>query len=179
MLFRSRALVTKGPLVRSQTPKWRSVAQRCRDQNLRASLTCGSARALVTTGPLVRSQTPKWRSVVHPQGATRATRPHAPRLHTSRRSPILLWRLRGVAQLGSASALGAEGRWFESSHPDHAAVVQLVEQQPSKLPVAGSSPVRRSTHERRPGHLVTWPFCYRSIQRMRQLSPTPTSASDG
>lgn len=26
---------------------------------------------------------------------------------------------RGVAQLGSASALGAEGRWFESSHPDH------------------------------------------------------------
>ncbi|GAB3092343.1 hypothetical protein GCM10027054_16720 [Isoptericola nanjingensis] len=25
---------------------------------------------------------------------------------------------RGVAQLGSASALGAEGRWFESSHPD-------------------------------------------------------------
>ena len=26
--------------------------------------------------------------------------------------------LRGVAQLGSASALGAEGRWFESSRPD-------------------------------------------------------------
>ena len=26
---------------------------------------------------------------------------------------------RGVAQSGSASALGAEGRWFESSHPDH------------------------------------------------------------
>ncbi len=25
---------------------------------------------------------------------------------------------RGVAQLGSASALGAEGRWFESSRPD-------------------------------------------------------------
>lgn len=30
----------------------------------------------------------------------------------------LLSRFRGVAQLGSASALGAEGRWFESSHPD-------------------------------------------------------------
>ena len=26
---------------------------------------------------------------------------------------------RGVAQPGSASALGAEGRWFKSSHPDH------------------------------------------------------------
>ena len=60
---------------------------------------------------------------------------------------ILVKRSRGVAQLGSASALGAEGRWFESSHPDHlfcAAVVQLVEHQPSKLIVAGSSPVRRS-----------------------------------
>lgn len=59
---------------------------------------------------------------------------------------ILVKRLRGVAQLGSASALGAEGRWFESSHPDQffAAVVQLVEHQPSKLIVAGSSPVRRS-----------------------------------
>ena len=29
-----------------------------------------------------------------------------------------------------------------------AAVVQLVEQQPSKLPVAGSSPVRRSTRSK-------------------------------
>ncbi len=27
--------------------------------------------------------------------------------------------VRGVAQPGSASALGAEGRWFESSLPDH------------------------------------------------------------
>ena len=26
---------------------------------------------------------------------------------------------RGVAQSGSASALGAEGRWFESGRPDH------------------------------------------------------------
>lgn len=25
----------------------------------------------------------------------------------------------GVAQLGRAPALGAGGRWFESSHPDH------------------------------------------------------------
>ncbi len=31
---------------------------------------------------------------------------------------------RGVAQFGSASALGAEGRRFKSGHPDHAAVVQ-------------------------------------------------------
>lgn len=30
----------------------------------------------------------------------------------------ILHKARGVAQLGSASALGAEGRWFESSRPD-------------------------------------------------------------
>ena len=29
---------------------------------------------------------------------------------------------RGVAQLGSATALGAVGRWFESSHPDQIGV---------------------------------------------------------
>ena len=90
-------------------------------------------------------------------------------------------------------SLGAEGRWFESSRPDHshprgpqgplpgagscaaawawfrmgevrvrpsaAAVVQLVEQQPSKLPVAGSSPVRRSiAHE---ATATPWPFSSR------------------
>ena len=67
------------------------------------------------------------------------------------RLPYTFLSARGVAQLGSATALGAVGRWFESSHPDHfsfcftlAAVVQLVEHQPSKLTVAGSSPVRRS-----------------------------------
>ena len=27
--------------------------------------------------------------------------------------------VRGVAQPGSVSALGAGGRWFESNHPDH------------------------------------------------------------
>ncbi len=32
---------------------------------------------------------------------------------------MLYWPERGVAQPGSASALGAEGRRFESSHPDH------------------------------------------------------------
>jgi hypothetical protein len=31
--------------------------------------------------------------------------------------------LRGVAQLGSAPALGAGGRWFESSRPDFLWVV--------------------------------------------------------
>ena len=66
------------------------------------------------------------------------------RLELVTKLAILTRANRGVAQLGSASALGAEGRWFESSHPDHAAVVQLVEHQPSKLTVAGSSPVCRS-----------------------------------
>jgi hypothetical protein len=32
---------------------------------------------------------------------------------------------RGVAQLGSATALGAVGRWFESSHPDHFSFLAL------------------------------------------------------
>ena len=55
------------------------------------------------------------------------------------------WRSRGVAQFGSASGLGPEGRRFESCHPDHYAdVVQLVEPQPSKLIVASSSLVVRS-----------------------------------
>ena len=34
---------------------------------------------------------------------------------------------RGVAQLGSAAALGAEGRRFKSCHPDRALVMQLVD----------------------------------------------------
>ena len=34
-------------------------------------------------------------------------------------SPTLIWRCRGVAQPGRASGSGPEGRWFESSRPDH------------------------------------------------------------
>ena len=34
-------------------------------------------------------------------------------------SPVVSTIIRGVAQSGSASALGAEGRRFESCHPDH------------------------------------------------------------
>ena len=56
------------------------------------------------------------------------------RLPETARSPILSPCDRGVAQLGSASALGAEGRWFESSRPDHArGCGSMVEPQPSKL----------------------------------------------
>lgn len=33
---------------------------------------------------------------------------------------------RDMAQSGRALALGARGRWFESSYPDHAQVVELV-----------------------------------------------------
>jgi len=81
---------------------------------------------------------------------------------------------RGVAQPGSASALGADGRWFKSSRPDHltmrtkliwlsaalptprqrvqgpsfapfhAGVAQSVEPTLPKHAVAGSSPVTRS-----------------------------------
>jgi hypothetical protein len=34
---------------------------------------------------------------------------------------------RGVAQPGSASGLGLEGRRFESSHPDHLFLIEYVE----------------------------------------------------
>ncbi len=64
-----------------------------------------------------------------------------------------------MAQPGSAPALGAGGRRFKSSRPDHgrapgsrleqAGVAQLVERQPSKLNVAGSIPVARSLAGRR------------------------------
>ena len=57
-----------------------------------------------------------------------------PRLPSRPASSILNPRFRGVAQLGSASALGAEGRWFESSRPDHLrGCGSTVEPQPSKL----------------------------------------------
>ena len=38
--------------------------------------------------------------------------------HGGSSPPIPTKKERGVAQLGSASALGAEGRRFESCHPD-------------------------------------------------------------
>ena len=41
-------------------------------------------------------------------------------------NPIFTAR-RGVAQPGSASALGAEGRWFESGRPDQSLFVELTE----------------------------------------------------
>ena len=45
-----------------------------------------------------------------------------------------------VAQSGSASALGAEGRGFKSLHTDqNAAIAQLVEQLPCKQQVGSSS----------------------------------------
>ena len=48
---------------------------------------------------------------------------------------------RGVAQSGSASALGAEGRWFESSISDqYAGIAQTVEQLICNHQVVGSIP---------------------------------------
>lgn len=54
---------------------------------------------------------------------------------------------RGVAQFGSALALGARGRWFESSRPDHkysAPVAQGIEQRTSNPWAVGSIPTRRA-----------------------------------
>ena len=51
---------------------------------------------------------------------------------------------RDVAQFGSASGLGPEGRRFESCHPDHeiyGSLAQLGERLPYKQDVTGSSPV--------------------------------------
>ena len=49
---------------------------------------------------------------------------------------------RGVAQLGSALALGARGRGFESLRPDHfgVPVAQRIERGTSNPGVAGSNP---------------------------------------
>ena len=50
---------------------------------------------------------------------------------------------RDVAQFGSASGLGPEGRRFKSCHPDHenGSLAQLGERLPYKQDVTGSSPV--------------------------------------
>ena len=53
---------------------------------------------------------------------------------------------RDVAQFGSASGLGPEGRRFESCHPDqtdheYGSLAQLGERLPYKQDVTGSSPV--------------------------------------
>ena len=51
---------------------------------------------------------------------------------------------RDVAQFGSASGLGPEGRRFESCHPDqnlNGSIAQLGERLPYKQDVTGSSPV--------------------------------------
>ena len=49
------------------------------------------------------------------------------RLELVTKLAILTRANRGVAQLGSASALGAEGRWFESSHPDKLSMKEFSE----------------------------------------------------
>ena len=51
---------------------------------------------------------------------------------------------RGIAQSGSALALGASGRKFESYYPDQAPVAQLIEQLPSKQWVRSSNLFRRA-----------------------------------
>ncbi len=50
--------------------------------------------------------------------------------------------IRDVAQSGSASALGAEGRRFKSCHPDHfyGAIAQLGERLAGSQKVVGSIP---------------------------------------
>ena len=66
-------------------------------------------------------------------------------------SSTMYQRLRGVAQLGSASALGAEGRWFESSRPDHVRVWFNGRTSAFQADDAGSTPVTRSTESQQPG----------------------------
>ena len=72
----------------------------------------------------------------------------APRLHRGGRrfEPVIAHHARDVAQSGSASGLGPEGRGFKSLHPDqnYATVAQLVEQLICNQPVGGSSPLSGS-----------------------------------
>lgn len=49
-----------------------------------------------------------------------------------------------MAQFGSASALGAEGRGFKSLYPEiFALIAQWIEHRPSKPRVVGSNPTKR------------------------------------
>ena len=56
---------------------------------------------------------------------------------------LIVHLIRGVAQPGSAPALGAGGRPFKSARPDFAPVAQGKEQRPSKPRVRGSNPFWR------------------------------------
>ena len=59
---------------------------------------------------------------------------------------------RDVAQPGSASALGAEGRRFESCHPDHyGAIAQLGERLAGSQEVRGSIPLSSTIRLETPG----------------------------
>ena len=69
----------------------------------------------------------------------------ARRLPFSACSFTMFRRLRGVAQFGSAIALGAMGRWFESSRPDHVRVWFNGRTSAFQADDAGSTPVTRST----------------------------------
>ena len=78
--------------------------------------------------------------------------------------------MRGVAQPGSASALGAEGRWFESSLPDHlilgfveGAMIEVRIFQPTKSVMqSGRNNTKKwvlefePTEPRRPDALMGW-----------------------
>ncbi len=52
---------------------------------------------------------------------TSLARPGIPFIH---HEILIILNCRGVAQSGSATALGAVGRWFESNRPDHLAQIQ-------------------------------------------------------
>lgn len=68
------------------------------------------------------------------------SRPSKPRtgVRFSSPAPVLL----GVAQFGSASALGAEGREFKSLHRDQGLLAQLEEHLTFNQRVAGSNPAQ-------------------------------------
>ena len=73
---------------------------------------------------------------------------------------------RGVAQLGSALALGARGRGFESLRPDHfgVPVAQRIERGTSNPGVAGSNPA---------GDTISKPFTPQAIAAFLFPNKTP------
>ncbi len=62
----------------------------------------------------------------------------------------------GCSSAGGAAALGAAGRRFESGHPDHCVVAQMVERPAVNRAVAGSSPADAAIISPARGHRDGW-----------------------
>ena len=86
-----------------------------------------------------------------------------------------------MAQFGSASALGAEGRWFESSRPDQRTRVWFNGRTSAfQADDAGSTPVTRSMKSNRAdGRLAVCPISVLALLAwFSRLGPEPSAANE-